>query len=408
MRLKDIAKLNSWEVAKISELTFFQEGPGVRKKQYTDEGVKLLNVGNLQEGKLDLSLTDRYISEEEAYGRYSHFLVDEGDLIIACSGIQISYFHEKMAFVKKSHLPLCMNTSTMRFKALNPQKLDINYFSYFLKNIFFKDQLQRLITGSAQLNFGPSHIKEIDLILPPMEIQEKIVKVLDQAQALIDNRKEQIEALDQLIESIFYTMFGNPVRNEKGWEVKKLGTTNEIITGNTPPRKDVENYGNYIEWIKSDNINTPYTYITEAKEYLSKIGKEKGRYVPKNSILMTCIAGSLNYIGNVAITDREVAYNQQINGFIPKEYSLYFLYSLFSFSKEFIQNNSTSSMKGMISKGTLSDLEYIVPPLSLQKEFSQKVEVIEKQKEVLGESLGLMETNYKSIMDKAFKGQLFN
>lgn len=65
-------------------------------------------------------------------------------------------------------------------------------------------------------------------------------------------------------------------------------------------------------------------------------------------------------------------------------------------------------MKGMISKGTLSDLEYIVPPLSLQKEFSQKVEVIEKQKEVLGESLELMETNYKSIMDKAFKGQLFN
>lgn len=214
MRLKDIAKLNSWEVAKISELTFFQEGPGVRKKQYTNEGVKLLNVGNLQEGKLDLSLTDRYISEEEAYGRYSHFLVDEGDLIIACSGIQISYFHEKMAFVKKSHLPLCMNTSTMRFKSLNPQKLDINYFSYFLKTIFFKDQLQRLITGSAQLNFGPSHIKEIDLILPPMEIQEKIVKFLDQAQALIDKRKEQIKALDQLIESIFYTMFGDPVRNE--------------------------------------------------------------------------------------------------------------------------------------------------------------------------------------------------
>lgn len=107
-------------------------------------------------------------------------------------------------------------------------------------------------------------------------------------------------------------------------------------------------------------------------------------------------------------TDREVAYNQQINGFIPKEYSLYFLYSLFSFSKEFIQNNSTSSMKGMISKGTLSDLEYIVPPLSLQKEFAQKVEVIEKQKEALEESLELMEENYKSIMGKAFKGQLFN
>ena len=231
-----------------------------------------------------------------------------------------------------------------------------------------------------------------------MKTQEKIVEVLDQAQALIDKRKEQIESLDQLIESIFYTMFGDPVRNEKGWEVKKLGITTEIITGNTPPRKDIENYGNYIEWIKSDNINTPYTYITEAKEYLSKIGKEKGRYVPKNSILMTCIAGSLNCIGNVAITDREVAYNQQINGFIPKEYSLFFLYNLFNLSKEYVQNNSTSSMKGMISKGTLSDLEYIVPPITLQNDFAQKVETIEKQKQVFESEL--MEESYKPLWTK--------
>ena len=65
-------------------------------------------------------------------------------------------------------------------------------------------------------------------------------------------------------------------------------------------------------------------------------------------------------------------------------------------------------MKGMISKGTLSDLEYIVPPITLQNDFAQKVETIEKQKQVLLESLKLMEESYKSIMDKAFKGQLFN
>lgn len=290
----------------------------------------------------------------------------------------------------------------------NKKELNKDYLYYVLISEYFQNEKDKYSSGATQKAINNTNLKKIKIPVPPMEIQEKIVKVLDQAQALVDKRKEQIETLDQLIESIFYTMFGNPIRNEKGWEVKKLGTTTEIITGNTPPRKDIENYGAHIEWIKSDNINTPYTYITEAKEYLSKIGKEKGRYVPKNSILMTCIAGSLSCIGNVAITDREVAYNQQINGFIPKEYSLYFLYNLFNLSKEYIQNNSTSSMKGMISKGTLSDLEYIVPPLSLQNEFANKVETIEKQKEVLGESLGLMEVNYRSIMDKAFKGQLFN
>ena len=66
----------------IPELLFFQEGPGVRNTQYTDSGVKLLNVANLVDGKIDLSTSDRYISEEEAYGKYAHFLVEDGDFII--------------------------------------------------------------------------------------------------------------------------------------------------------------------------------------------------------------------------------------------------------------------------------------------------------------------------------------
>ena len=64
----------------LPELVFFQEGPGVRNHQYTTNGVKLLNVANLQGGMLYLDNTDRYISEDEAYGKYKHFLVDEGDL----------------------------------------------------------------------------------------------------------------------------------------------------------------------------------------------------------------------------------------------------------------------------------------------------------------------------------------
>ena len=99
----------------ITKYVWFQEGPGVRKEQYTSNGVKLLNVANLVDGKVDLSTSDRFISKEEANGRYKHFLVDEGDLIIASSGIQVSYFDKKMGFIQKNQLPLCMNTSTIRF-----------------------------------------------------------------------------------------------------------------------------------------------------------------------------------------------------------------------------------------------------------------------------------------------------
>ena len=73
----------------IPEVVWFQEGPGVRNTQYTSSGVKLLNVANLVEGKVDISNSFRYISDEEAYGKYKHFMVDEGDFIIASSGIKV-------------------------------------------------------------------------------------------------------------------------------------------------------------------------------------------------------------------------------------------------------------------------------------------------------------------------------
>ena len=97
--------MNNCETKKIPDLLWFQEGPGVRNTQYTSSGVKLLNVANLVNGKVDLSTSDRYISEEEAYGKYKHFLVDDGDFIIASSGIKVDYFDKKMGFVSTSQLP---------------------------------------------------------------------------------------------------------------------------------------------------------------------------------------------------------------------------------------------------------------------------------------------------------------
>ena len=129
----------------INKYVWFQEGPGIRKKQYTENGVKLLNVANLINGKIDLSTSKRYISKNEAYGKYKYFLVDEGDFIIASSGIQVNYFDKKMGLITKDQLPLCMNTSTIRFKTLDKNKLDIRYFMYFMKSEQFKLQLKKII-----------------------------------------------------------------------------------------------------------------------------------------------------------------------------------------------------------------------------------------------------------------------
>ena len=213
------------------EILFFQEGPGVRNTQYKTEGVKLLNVANLTNGKIDLSLSDRYISEEEAYGKYKHFLCDAGDLVVASSGIKVEYIDQKMGFVNESKLPLCMNTSTIRFKVLDKEKLKLRYFMYYLKSQHFKEQLAKYITGSAQLNYGPSHLRKMVVPLVPLFLQENIVEKLDKIQIIIEKQQLELKALDELIKARFVEMFGDPVSNPKNWKKKALSDEAEIKIG---------------------------------------------------------------------------------------------------------------------------------------------------------------------------------
>ena len=230
--------------------------------------------------------------------------------------------------------------------------------------------------------------------------------LLDGAQSLIDKRKQQIALLDELIKSTFYTMFGDPVTNPMGWEKKALTETCDIVTGNTPSRKNPLNFGDFIEWIKSDNINTPNTYLTTADEYLSEEGLKKGRFVDANTILMTCIAGSINCIGNVAIADRKVAFNQQINALIPKEYNLVFLYQMILLSKSVIRDASNNSMKGMLSKGKLGEVRFVFPPITIQTQFAEKVHAIEAQKANMRAGLAAMEELFGSLMQRSFSGEI--
>ncbi|MEX9810420.1 restriction endonuclease subunit S [Providencia stuartii] len=181
---------DDWDVELISKHYWYQEGPGVRNHQFTDNGVKLFNGTNIQKSRINLSNTTTYISNEEAYGAYSHFLADSGDLVIACSGISVERFDEKIAFITEKHLPLCMNTSTMRFKVKSEATACLTFMRYFMMSDLFKNQIRRQITGSAQLNFGPSHMAKCFIPLPSLEEQQKIASVLTSA----DREIELLEA----------------------------------------------------------------------------------------------------------------------------------------------------------------------------------------------------------------------
>ena len=396
----------NWKYKKLTDVVWFQEGPGVRNTQYTDSGVKLLNVANLINGKVDLSTSKRYISEEEAYGKYRHFLVDEGDFIIASSGIQVEYFEKKMGFISASQLPLCMNTSTIRFKALDKNVLNMRFFMYYLKSEDFKHQLSRQITGIAQLNFGPLHLKRMSMPITDFETQSRIVSELDLLQSIIDKQKAQLKELDNLAQAVFYDMFGDPVENDKGWDKKmikeiarvKIGPfgslihTSDYVIGGTPIVNPIH--------MKNGQIypDNNFTISDEKK-------KEMESYLLKKGDVVFARRGE---IGRCAIvSEKEDGYlcgtGSLFVRFIETINEVFVLY--LTKSESFI-NELVSKAKGAtmlnINCGIVEDLQLSIPPISLQQSFAAKIESIEKQKAAISQSIAETQRLFDYTMDKYF------
>jgi restriction endonuclease, S subunit len=285
---------------------------------------------------------------------------------------------------------------TMQYILPKPN-IDVHYL-YFAMQFM---NLAKYYSGSTIPHIYFKNYKHEPIKLPPLEKQREIADTLETIKQTEDNLNEQITHLDELVKSQFVELFGDPVTNPMGWERARLADKCEIVTGNTPSRKVKEYYGNDLEWIKSDNI-TEATTLTEATEYLSDEGAKVGRTVETGSILMTCIAGSLRSIGNVAIVDRKVAFNQQINAIVPKKQNTYFMYEQFRLSKDYICSGVNMALKGILSKGQLSEIEFVFPPLALQNEFAAFVEQTDKSKLVLHELLEKQKTLKASLMQEYF------
>ena len=278
------------------------------------------------------------------------------------------------------------------------ENIDIKYLYFNL----IKMNLKKYYSGSTIPHIYFKDYKKEKIKLYSFEKQKKIAKILENISNIIEKKKQKLQEYELLSKCLFIKMFGDPILNEKKWRKKQLQEECEIITGNTPSRKEKNYYGNYIEWIKSDNIVPFNIYPTKAKEFLSENGVKRGRKIEKNNILMTCIAGSVNSIGNISITDRDVSFNQQINGIRVQENNVWFMFKQFELSKKYIQSSITMSLKGILSKSKLSELYFIFPPIELQNQFAERVKMIEKSKFEIQKSIEETQKLFDSLMKKYF------
>ncbi|MDX1727475.1 MAG: restriction endonuclease subunit S [Pseudoalteromonas tetraodonis] len=197
-----------WDVYKLPDVVWYQEGPGLRKWQFKTKGLKVINVTNLQQnGFLDLDKTDRHVSWDEYEKTYKHFACDEGDLVIASSGN--SYC--KSSTVRKCDLPLLMNTSVIRFKPVGD--FSKGFMDVYLKSPYFKDQIDLLITGGAQPNFGPAHLDKIKIPAPSNpEEQTAIATILSDMDNEIQTLEQRLAKTRQIKQGMMQELLTGRIR----------------------------------------------------------------------------------------------------------------------------------------------------------------------------------------------------
>lgn len=253
--------------------------------------------------------------------------------------------------------------------------------------------------GSLSPRVKWQSLAQFEFNLPARDQQEKLADLLWTAQDTRNHYKQLLSICDDVIKSQFVEMFGDPSTLIGRWTVSRLDGFTQIITGNTPSRKHPEYYGEGTEWIKTDNIVN--SVITTAAEQLTTVGREKARIAPAGSILMACIAGSVNSIGKVGLLDREAAFNQQINAIVPGDkVDARFLLTMLSLSKAYLCSNVNQQLKGILNKSTLSAKQFPVPPLPLQQEFADFATSVDKSKFAIQKALDELNATTKKILNQ--------
>lgn len=282
---------------------------------------------------------------------------------------------------------------------------DRDYLRRFLRSPIALSYYKAKLRGStARRRSLPTPVfLELPVPHPALKEQRRIAAILDHADSIQDKSRQSLLELDDLNRSAYLDAFGDPMVT--GPDRRPIREVAEVITGNTPSRADGDNFGQGIEWIKSDNLGG--LFATQADERLSPSGEARARTVPPGSMLVTCIAGSPNSIGKASLVDRRVAFNQQINAVRPgPEIDSRFLLEQLKVSPNLVRQKSTGGMKGLVSKSNFMAIEVHVPPIREQLKFVNQVRYIDEVRERYYQTFDCCSELLAALQARAFSGRL--
>lgn len=381
-----------WEIKKLGEVCEIINGFAFKSQLFKDCGDDILRISNIQNGVVVDDDIAHFSKNDYPKVDFDKYTVFPNDIVVALSGATTGKFG-----INNTGRKLYLNQRV----AICREKTNDMHHRFLL--YFLKTQSKSFLesaAGVAQPNLSTEQIKLYEIPVPPLAEQENIVAELDLLSGVIEKNRQQLKELDALAQSIFYTMFGDPITNEKGWEIMPLNEVAEIVGGSTP-KTSVEEYwdgGNY--WVTPAELHgARYICRTERCITDNAVDKTHLTLLPIGTVLLSSRAP----IGKVCITRVPMYCNQGFKNIVcSNRLHSEYVYQYFLDKTDYLNSLGTGATFKEISKRVVEQITIPVPPLSLQQQFAEKVEAIEKQKELVKQSLAETETLFNSRMDYYF------
>lgn len=289
-------------------------------------------------------------------------------------------------------------------KAVYPSSsVDTSYLlQYFIANA---KNIERMGKGATVKGITLDALRGLQIPLPPLAEQRRIAAILDQADALRQKRRQATAKLDQLLQSVFLDMFGDPSSNPMQWPTQPLADLGTLDRGKSKhrPRNAPELLGGQHPLIQTGDVANSEGYITEYKSTYSDIGLAQSRKWPAETLCITIAAN----IASTGILKFEACFPDSVVGFIPNEKSnVEYVQFLFKFLKQILEEKAPQVAQKNINLAILRNLPVPVPAKDLQDEFARIVEQNFKNKAKAKTAARKERELFSSLQQRAFSGNL--
>lgn len=348
----------------------------------------------LEEGKYPF-----YTSSENQSKYLDEFQYEPGCLVFGTGGKASVHFTTSR---------FATSTDCITIRPKPKAKIDAGYvFQFFKGNM---QVLESGFKGAGLKHISKAYLSDIQIPHPEeLEDQKRIAHLLSKVEGLIARRKQHLQQLDDLLKSVFLEMFGDPVRNYKGWDTVPFHKVGKFISGGTPSKSRDDFWVGVFPWVSPKDMKV--TKIDDATDHISETVFEETslKRIASGHLLIVVRGMILAHSFPVAINTIEIAINQDMKAIKPiKGLNVIYLQNcLTSLNRQILKLISTAG-HGTRKFDSIAMQKLFIPqpPGDLQNQFASIVEKVEGLKFRYQQSLTDLESLYGALSQKAFKDEL--